>query len=177
MNVWAAPTLKMSLLGSYVLNSTSWQSSWDESEIGGDWDPSIYSNYASTYKTIHDSMVGKFGATEAQIVAFSTFAGCFFYQGGYDISRETFLTCHHNQESQDAFTALLNTYYYGEDYKGSYGDTGYGYGADSGTAGDDAANTNDKFVSDLMAFWDTYLVYNDDDFAEYLYEFPKYVAE
>jgi len=28
-----------------------------------------------------------------------------------------------------------------------------------------------------MAFWDTYLVYNDDDFAEYLYEFPKYVAE
>ena len=28
-----------------------------------------------------------------------------------------------------------------------------------------------------MAFWDTYLVYNDDDFADYLYEFPKFVAE
>ena len=28
-----------------------------------------------------------------------------------------------------------------------------------------------------MAFWDTYLVYNDDDFAEYLYEFPKFVAD
>jgi hypothetical protein len=37
-------------------------------------------------------------------------------------------------------------------------------------------NTNDKFVADLMAFWDTYLVYNDDDFAEYLYEFPTFVA-
>ena len=28
-----------------------------------------------------------------------------------------------------------------------------------------------------MAFWDNYLVYNDDDFAQYLYEFPTYVAE
>jgi hypothetical protein len=28
-----------------------------------------------------------------------------------------------------------------------------------------------------MAFWDTYLVYNDDDFAQYLYEFPTYVAD
>jgi hypothetical protein len=38
-------------------------------------------------------------------------------------------------------------------------------------------NTKDKFISDLMAFWDNYLVYNDDDFAQYLYEFPTYVAE
>ena len=28
-----------------------------------------------------------------------------------------------------------------------------------------------------MAFWDNYLVYNDEDFAQYLYEFPTYVAE
>jgi hypothetical protein len=38
-------------------------------------------------------------------------------------------------------------------------------------------NTKDNFITDLMAFWDNYLVYNDDDFAQYLYEFPKYVAE
>ena len=46
------------------------------------------------------------GATEAQIVAYSTFVGCYFYQGGYDVSRETFLACHHNQESEDVFAAI-----------------------------------------------------------------------
>jgi hypothetical protein len=56
LNAWTAPALKMSALGAYVMNSTSWQSSWDESEIGGDWDPSTDTNYVSTYKKIHDSM-------------------------------------------------------------------------------------------------------------------------
>ena len=38
-------------------------------------------------------------------------------------------------------------------------------------------NTKDNFITDLMAFWDNYLVYNDDDFAQYLYEFPTYLTE
>ena len=96
------------------------------------------------------------------------------------------MACHHNQESQDVFAALdgnYGDYYGGYGYGGDYGygDYGLNYGGggtdSSSTANNDAINSNDKFVSDLMAFWDTYLVYNDDDFAEYLYEFPKYVAE
>jgi hypothetical protein len=101
----------------------------------------------------------------------------FFYQGGYDISREAFMACHHNQESEDICTMI--DFSYGADY------TSYGGGYVNDTSGntttvssaDVSANTNDKFFSDLMAFWDTYLVYTDDEFSEYLYEFPKYVAE
>ena len=51
-------------------------------------------------------MTGKFGATKKEIETFSVFAACFFYQGGYDISREAFLACNDNQESRDVFAAL-----------------------------------------------------------------------
>ena len=72
------------------------QDNWDSSEIAPDWDPETNANYADTYEQIYNSMTGKFGATKKEIEAFSNFAACFFYQGGYDISREAFLACNDN---------------------------------------------------------------------------------
>jgi len=86
-NAWTAPDLDLDLLGAYVVQSTSMQDNWDSSEIAPDWDPETNANYADTYKQIYNSMTGKFGATKKEIEAFSNFAACFFYQGGYDISR------------------------------------------------------------------------------------------
>jgi hypothetical protein len=58
-------------------------------------------------------------------------------------------------------------------------ENGYDYGGDYDYKPSTYVNpvkTNGKFLTDLMAFWDNYLVYNDDDFAQYLYEFPTYVT-
>jgi hypothetical protein len=227
-NAWTAPDLDLDSLGAYVVQSTSMQENWDSSEIAPDWDPETNANYADTYKQIYNSMTGKFGATKKEIEAFSTFAACFFYQGGYDISREAFLACNKNQESRDVFAALRqlddeidedasnssgedsngddpsgdeesnsdaansggedkssvdengsevdekeNGYYYDGDYDyyPSVYDNDY-----SPSAYVNPVNTKDNFITDLMAFWDNYLVYNDDDFAQYLYEFPTYLT-
>ena len=51
-------------------------------------------------------MKGKFGATTREIELFSAFLGCFFYHGGYDISRSAFISCYDDQPSLDAFAAL-----------------------------------------------------------------------
>ncbi len=211
-NTWTAPDLDLDSLGAYVAQSTSMQEKWDSSEIAPDWDPEINGNFTDTENQIYNSMSGKFGATKKEIQAFSIFVGCFFYQGGYDISREAFLSCNDKQESRDVFAALRqlddedesnsdsssssgedkngdapsgddengseddekeNGYYYvyDDDYNPSVYESDY-----APSTYVNLENTKDKFVTDLMAFWDNYLVYNDDDFAQYLYEFPTYVA-
>jgi len=265
---WTAPDLDLDLLDAYVVRYSSMQDNWDLSEIAPDWDPETNANYSDTYEQIYNSMTGKFGATKTEIEAFSNFSACFFYQGGYDISREAFLACNDNQDSRDVFAALRqlddesnsdaansgddeidedaansgsedksgdapsgddeidedaansggedksgdapsgddeidedaansggedksgdapsgdddngsedeekeNGYYYGVDY--DYNPSVYDYDYSPSTYVS-PVNTKDKFITDLMAFWDNYLVYNDDDFAQYLYEFPTYVA-
>jgi hypothetical protein len=110
------------------------QDNWDSSEIAPDWDPETNANYADTYKQIYNSMTGKFGATKNEIEAFSVFAACFFYQGGYDISREAFLACNDNQESRDVFAALRQL----DDDEGSNSDAANSGGEDkSGDASSD----------------------------------------
>ena len=44
---------------------------------------------------------------------------------------------------------------------------------DNGSDGKD----RDAFVEDIIKFWDNYLDYTDKEFAQYLYEFPLYLAE
>ncbi len=89
-----------------------------------------------------------------------------------------FQTCRDNGESENAYAQLA----FDTADENDYADDSYGTyisgGDDDVTPSqyENPVNTNDKFVADLMAFWDTYLVYNDDDFAEYLYEFPTFVA-
>ena len=64
MTAWTPPYLHWDALGTYLVNSTSWQKGWDENEVGTDWDLNTDANYVDTYKKIYDSLVGKFGATE-----------------------------------------------------------------------------------------------------------------
>jgi len=52
------------------------------------------------------------------------------------------------------------------DYIYNYDDYGNQYG-----------KVRDAFVEDIIKFWDTYLDYTDEEFAQYLYEFPIYLAE
>ena len=147
--------------------------------LAPDWDEDTDANYTNTSKQIQESLTNNGYGSADEIKEFSTFAGCYFYQAGLDPSKMAFQTCRDNKESENAYAQLaFDTA--GEDYSAddSYG-TYIAGGDDDVTPSqqDNPVNTNDKFVADLMAFWDTYLVYNDDDFTEYLYQFPTFVAE
>ena len=134
------------------------QDNWDLSEIAPDWDPETNANYADTYKQIYNSMTGKFGATKNEIEAFSVFAACFFYQGGYDISREAFLACNDNQESRDVFAALRQL----DDDEGSNSDAANSGGEDkSGDApsGDDENGSEDDEKENGYYYGDDYDYY------------------
>ena len=179
MNAWTPPELNMDRLSSYLLKSTSWSDEWDMDGLAPDWDEDTDANYTNTFKQISESLTNNGEGPAEEIKEFSTFAGCYFYQAGLDPSKMAFQTCRDNKESENAYAQLA----FDTAGDAGFADDSYGtYIAESDddvtpSQQDNPVNTNDKFVADLMAFWDTYLVYNDDDFAEYLYQFPTFVAE
>lgn len=68
----------------------------------------------------------------------------------------------------------------------SYGCNYYGYDLNGNTCPAQSnpapplnvvINGNTKLATDLLAFWSTYLVYSDDDFATYMYNFPTFVKQ
>jgi hypothetical protein len=48
-------------------------------------------------------------------------------------------------------------------------------GQNSSTVDVQPTNRKDEFLNDLMSIWDKYLVYRNEDLAEYMYKFPMFV--